>query len=317
MGETSEYFTDWNESYESFDQMGLHENLLRGIYAYGASRWPCSSGARRLALELQRRCTAGNGTSKPLHPANASRGAPSAGGSVARAARHACQARRCTDASGALLRPAPPPFLHPAGFEKPSAIQQKGIVPFGKGLDVIQQAQSGTGKTATFCAGILQVGAAVLCYTSAPAGACVCPLSVHAPLHAAGPRNLCCTSARLCGRLAAMASGRRAALRCTLERGRQRGQPSTQFVGQRAWSRTGRLPSAVRALAKASREAGAGAAAHCSTRHSLGSSSGAAVPQNMTGQQNASLCCATSSGLWAVKMEIPASQTQRGHTASS
>jgi hypothetical protein len=41
------------------------------------------------------------------------------------------------------------------GFEKPSAIQQKGIVPFIKGHDVIQQAQSGTGKTATFCAGIL------------------------------------------------------------------------------------------------------------------------------------------------------------------
>ncbi len=47
-------------------------------------------------------------------------------------------------------------FSRFAGFEKPSAIQQKGIVPFGKGLDVIQQAQSGTGKTATFCAGILQ-----------------------------------------------------------------------------------------------------------------------------------------------------------------
>lgn len=47
-------------------------------------------------------------------------------------------------------------ILPPAGFEKPSAIQQKGIVPFGKGLDVIQQAQSGTGKTATFCAGVLQ-----------------------------------------------------------------------------------------------------------------------------------------------------------------
>ena len=46
--------------------------------------------------------------------------------------------------------------MYAAGFEKPSAIQQKGIVPFGKGLDVIQQAQSGTGKTATFCAGILQ-----------------------------------------------------------------------------------------------------------------------------------------------------------------
>jgi hypothetical protein len=41
------------------------------------------------------------------------------------------------------------------GFEKPSAIQQRGIVPFCRGYDVIQQAQSGTGKTATFCAGIL------------------------------------------------------------------------------------------------------------------------------------------------------------------
>eukprot|EP00798_Chlamydomonas_sp_ICE-L_P017387 gene17387-23690_t len=69
------FYTDWEESFDSFDQMNLHENLLRGIYAYG--------------------------------------------------------------------------------FEKPSAIQQKGIVPFTKGLDVIQQAQSGTGKTATFCAGIL------------------------------------------------------------------------------------------------------------------------------------------------------------------
>ncbi|XP_074359826.1 eukaryotic initiation factor 4A-10-like isoform X1 [Apium graveolens] len=42
------------------------------------------------------------------------------------------------------------------GFEKPSAIQQQGIVPFCKGLDVIQQAQSGTGKTAVFCSGVLQ-----------------------------------------------------------------------------------------------------------------------------------------------------------------
>lgn len=71
-----QFYTDWDESFETFDQMGLHENLLRGIYAYG--------------------------------------------------------------------------------FEKPSAIQQKGIVPFARGYDVIQQAQSGTGKTATFCAGILQ-----------------------------------------------------------------------------------------------------------------------------------------------------------------
>jgi translation initiation factor 4A len=70
------FYRDWDESFETFDQMGLSENLLRGIYAYG--------------------------------------------------------------------------------FEKPSAIQQKGIVPFVRGLDVIQQAQSGTGKTATFCTGVLQ-----------------------------------------------------------------------------------------------------------------------------------------------------------------
>ncbi|KAK8967726.1 hypothetical protein KSP40_PGU014511 [Platanthera guangdongensis] len=71
-----DFFTSYDEVYESFDSMNLQENLLRGIYAYG--------------------------------------------------------------------------------FEKPSAIQQRGIVPFCKGLDVIQQAQSGTGKTATFCSGILQ-----------------------------------------------------------------------------------------------------------------------------------------------------------------
>jgi translation initiation factor 4A len=35
-GEGESFFTEWEESFESFDQMGLHENLLRGIYAYGA-----------------------------------------------------------------------------------------------------------------------------------------------------------------------------------------------------------------------------------------------------------------------------------------
>lgn len=75
-GEGEEAFARYDEVHESFDEMGLHQNLLRGIYAYG--------------------------------------------------------------------------------FEKPSAIQQRGIVPFCKGFDVIQQAQSGTGKTATFCSGILQ-----------------------------------------------------------------------------------------------------------------------------------------------------------------
>ncbi|GJX85882.1 eukaryotic initiation factor 4A-15 [Tanacetum coccineum] len=75
--EKKDAFTSYDEVSETFDVMGLLENLLRGIYAYG--------------------------------------------------------------------------------FEKPSAIQQRGIVPFIKGLDVIEQAQSGTGKTATFCTGILQL----------------------------------------------------------------------------------------------------------------------------------------------------------------
>ena len=68
--------TNWTESVESFDDMGLREELQRGIYAYG--------------------------------------------------------------------------------FEKPSAIQQKGILPLIRGHDSICQAQSGTGKTATFTIGVLQ-----------------------------------------------------------------------------------------------------------------------------------------------------------------
>ena len=41
-------------------------------------------------------------------------------------------------------------------FEKPSAIQQRAIVPIIKEKDCIAQAQSGTGKTATFSISILQ-----------------------------------------------------------------------------------------------------------------------------------------------------------------
>lgn len=46
--------------------------------------------------------------------------------------------------------------IYSHGFEHPSIIQQKAIVPVYKGLDVIGQAQSGTGKTATFSIGLLQ-----------------------------------------------------------------------------------------------------------------------------------------------------------------
>lgn len=43
------------------------------------------------------------------------------------------------------------------GFEKPSAIQQKAIVPFTQGRNLIAQAQSGTGKTGAFSVGILSL----------------------------------------------------------------------------------------------------------------------------------------------------------------
>jgi len=67
--------TNAEESLDSFDNMGLSQNLLRGVYAYG--------------------------------------------------------------------------------FERPSVIQQRAIVPFAKGHDLIAQAQSGTGKTGTYSIGLL------------------------------------------------------------------------------------------------------------------------------------------------------------------
>lgn len=46
--------------------------------------------------------------------------------------------------------------IYAYGFERPSAIQQRAIRPLCGTEDVIAQAQSGTGKTATFSIGILQ-----------------------------------------------------------------------------------------------------------------------------------------------------------------
>ncbi|RKO97908.1 hypothetical protein CXG81DRAFT_30045 [Caulochytrium protostelioides] len=46
--------------------------------------------------------------------------------------------------------------IYAYGFEKPSAIQQRAIQPIISGRDVIAQAQSGTGKTATFAISALQ-----------------------------------------------------------------------------------------------------------------------------------------------------------------
>ena len=46
--------------------------------------------------------------------------------------------------------------IYAYGFEKPSTIQQKAIVPLSSGRDIIAQAQSGTGKTGCFAIGVLQ-----------------------------------------------------------------------------------------------------------------------------------------------------------------
>ncbi|KAJ2452595.1 translation initiation factor eIF4A [Coemansia sp. RSA 2336] len=46
--------------------------------------------------------------------------------------------------------------IYAFGFERPSAIQSRAIMPVIAGRDVIAQAQSGTGKTATFSIAILQ-----------------------------------------------------------------------------------------------------------------------------------------------------------------
>jgi translation initiation factor 4A len=55
------------------------------------------------------------------------------------------------DLSDTLLR-----GIFAYGYEKPSVIQQKAITQFMTGKDIIAQAQSGTGKTATFTIGMLQ-----------------------------------------------------------------------------------------------------------------------------------------------------------------
>jgi len=72
-----QFTTNWNKTVDSFDDMGLKEDLLRGIYGHG--------------------------------------------------------------------------------FEKPSAIQQRGILPIIQQRDTIAQAQSGTGKTGTFAIAALQI----------------------------------------------------------------------------------------------------------------------------------------------------------------
>ncbi|KAF7977189.1 hypothetical protein HWV62_4431 [Athelia sp. TMB] len=54
------------------------------------------------------------------------------------------------------LRPELLRSVYAYGFERPSAFQERAIVPAVKGHDVIAEGQAGTGKTAAFCISILQ-----------------------------------------------------------------------------------------------------------------------------------------------------------------
>jgi translation initiation factor 4A len=47
--------------------------------------------------------------------------------------------------------------IYGIGFETPSPIQKKAIIPLTRGRDIVAQAQSGTGKTGAFTVGILQL----------------------------------------------------------------------------------------------------------------------------------------------------------------
>lgn len=54
--ETNEdnFMTDWNESFETFDEMGLNEKLLRGIYAYGERKWGCGQSPHSAAMRANK-----------------------------------------------------------------------------------------------------------------------------------------------------------------------------------------------------------------------------------------------------------------------
>lgn len=136
-GDGQDFFTSYDEVYESFDSMGLQENLLRGIYAYGI---------HSLLFLLHHFLVFSSETSSIFICF------------LLLVQWFGLQLDFCKrELEKCALNNSLMQFWDQfVGFEKPSAIQQRGIVPFCKGLDVIQQAQSGTGKTATFCSGILQ-----------------------------------------------------------------------------------------------------------------------------------------------------------------
>jgi hypothetical protein len=158
--------TEWEQPFHTFDSMGLHENLLRGIYAYGEAceLRKCTSG---LAVGVHTCAILTGLQCEPLHSLvhlmlslallNPSCCPPQALRSLPWCSRGASPFTYfCHKASyvGPAFLPLPrrilwcslccvpllDPHAAPAGLENPSVVQQKGLVPFTRGLDVILQA---------------------------------------------------------------------------------------------------------------------------------------------------------------------------------
>lgn len=125
------------EVLSSFDTMGLKEDLLRGIYAYGTVPWrlrvyfPCPR------YHQYHNCNHYYWIHDDIKIDMPSKIHWSFN----------CKLTVLSDTWSIFLSP---------GFERPSAIQQRAIKPIIQGRDVIAQSQSGTGKTAVFSIGVLQ-----------------------------------------------------------------------------------------------------------------------------------------------------------------
>lgn len=112
--------------------------------------------------------------------------------------------------------------LYAYGFEKPSAIQQRAVVPILSGRDVIAQAQSGTGKTSMIALTLCQM-VDINTRECVPSGACGgMPMRrVAQPL----ARN---SRAIACPRAATLVSARLAALHANAARGQRPARVSRQ-----------------------------------------------------------------------------------------
>ena len=116
--------------------------------------------------------------------AGASRGGRGGGGEDATAYETSAGVHTVPEFSSMKLKEDLLRGLYAYGFEKPSAIQQRAVVPILSGRDVIAQAQSGTGKTSMIALTLCQM-------VDINTRECV-PASVHACCGAGRPNAAQC-----------------------------------------------------------------------------------------------------------------------------